>query len=158
MYSLSDNKREELKKPFGKVTTTLDKDELKGIVVTVGDVVTITLKKNGIEPDIAIVDYKTKRKEYKGQRFHAEEVIKVGNPAGGITRDLWNAIATSYASNKKIVIEVEGEEDLAALPAIFLAPENTTVIYGLPSQGMVIVNVGEKERKKVGKFLKEIEG
>jgi len=158
MYVLPDDKKEELRKPLGKVVREIDKSELKGKVVSVGDVVTMVLKEKGIEPDIAIVDYKIERKEYKGKKFHAQEIIKVKNPAGMITRELWNAIATAYAMQKKMLIEVEGEEDLAALAAIYLAPKNTTVIYGLPSKGMVVVKVGKEEREKVGKFLKEIEG
>ncbi len=158
MYVLPDDKREELRKPLGKVVKKISRNELKGKIVTVGDMVTMVMRKEGIVPDISIVDYKIERKEYKGEKFHAQKTIKAKNPAGMITRELWNAIATAYAMNEKVLIEVEGEEDMAALPAIYLAPENTTVIYGLPSKGMVIVNVGEKERKKVGEFLKEIEG
>ncbi len=158
MYVLPDEKKEELRKPLGRVVKEIGKEEIKGKVVSVGDMVTMVLQKNGIIPDIAVVDYRIERKEYKGERFHAEEIIKVRNPAGMITRELWNAIATAYTKDKSILIEVEGEEDLAALPAIYLAPDNTTVIYGLPSKGMVVVEVGEEERKKVGNFLKEIEG
>lgn len=158
MYVLPDNKKEELRKPLGKVVKELDKKEIKGKIVSVGDMVTMVLKEEGIEPNIAIVDYKIERKEYKGEKFNAEEIIRVRNPAGMITKELWNAIATAYAMKKKVLIEVEGEEDLAALPAIYLAPKNTTVIYGLPSKGMVVVEVGNEERKKVGEFLKEIEG
>jgi len=158
IYVIPDSKRDELRKPLGKVIQDIEKEEIKGRIVSVGDMVTMTLQKKGISPDIAIVDYKIERKEYKGEPFHAEEVIRVRNPPGVITGALWNAIATSYSKDKKMLIEVEGEEDLAALPAIYLAPENTTVIYGLPSVGMVVVEVGEKERKTVYRFLKEIEG
>jgi len=158
MYVVPENRKEELRKPLGRVIKDIDTQDIQGKLVCVGDMVTLTMRKKGIMPDIAIVDYKIERKEYKGEPFHAEEIIKVRNPPGVITRELWNAIATSYAKNKKMLIEVEGEEDLAALPAIYLAPDNTTVIYGLPSIGMVMVKVGEKERKRVDKFLKEIEG
>ena len=158
MYVLPNSRRDELKKPLGRVVRKIHKNELSERVVSVGDMVTMTLKEAGIEPDVAVVDYKIERKEYKGEPFHAEEVIKVRNPPGMITRELWRAIATSYTKNKKVLIEVEGEEDLAALPAIYLAPSNTTVIYGLPSVGMVVVKVGEKERKIVDRFLKGLEG
>ncbi len=158
MYIVPESKKKELRKPLGKVVDDIDGKEIQGKLVCVGDMVTITMIKKGIKPDIAIVDYKIERKEYKGEPFHAEEVIKVRNPPGMITRELWRAIATSYTKNKKVLIEVEGEEDLAALPAIYLAPSNTTVIYGLPSVGMVVVKVGEKERKIVDRFLKGLEG
>jgi len=66
-------------------------------------------------------------------------------------------VATGYALDEPVTIEVEGEEDLSALPAIYLAPNDTTVLYGLPSRGIVVVEVGKKEREKVWKFLKQME-
>ena len=156
MYFVPEEKKEELRKPLGKIVKSIDINELRGKIVTVGDMVTMHLNEKGINPDIAIIDYKIERKEYKGKKFQAQRVIKVKNPAGMITRQLWNAIATAYAMKEKTLIEVDGEEDLAALPAIYLAPENTTVIYGMPSKGMVVVKVGDKERKKVDEFLKSL--
>ncbi|MBC7128439.1 MAG: DUF359 domain-containing protein [Thermoplasmatales archaeon] len=158
MYIVPDEKKEELRKPLGKITKKIRKENLKGKIVSVGDMVTMSLEKEGIKPDIAVVDYRIERKEYERKDFSAEKIIKVKNPASKITRELWNAIATAYIENKKVLIEVDGEEDLAALPAIYLAPDNTTVIYGMPSKGMVVVNVGRKERDKVEKFLKNLEG
>ncbi|MBC7080754.1 MAG: DUF359 domain-containing protein [Thermoplasmatales archaeon] len=158
MYILPEDKKEELRKPLGKIKSKIGKENLKGKIVSVGDMVTLSLEKEGIEPNIAIVDYKIERKGYERKDFYAEKIIKVKNPAGQITRELWNAIATAYIEDKKVLIEVEGEEDLAALPAIYLAPDNTTVIYGMPCKGMVVVNVGRKEREIVEKFLKSLEG
>lgn len=163
MYTLPKERREELRKPLGDVIdeNTLKKRKMKGRIVTVGDKVTLTLKKNGIQPDMAIIDYKIERKECSDKEreilSNGMKRLKVKNPAGKITTELWNAIATGYALGEEITIEVEGEEDLAALPAICLAPQNTTVLYGLPSKGIVIVNVSNKEREKVWEFLKQME-
>ncbi|KAA0001793.1 MAG: DUF359 domain-containing protein [Thermoplasmata archaeon] len=163
MYVLPKEKREELRKPLGEVIDeeTLKKREIKGKIVTIGDKVTLTLKKNGIQPDMAIIDYKIERKECSKEEkqvlSNGKRIIKVKNPAGKITSELWNAVATGYALDECITVEVEGEEDLAALPAIYLAPRNTTVLYGLPSKGIVVVEVGKNEREKVWKFLKQME-
>ncbi|MEA2054583.1 MAG: DUF359 domain-containing protein [Candidatus Thermoplasmatota archaeon] len=164
MYTLMDNKRNELRKIMGELITEddIDKKEMKGKIVSVGDMVTATLKKHGIEPDISIVDYKIERKKCGHElkniiREGNEKVKKVRNPQKKITDDLWNAIEEAYARNEKVRIEVEGEDDLAALPAICLAPPDTTVMYGLPSRGIVFVEVGDDERKKVWSFLKKME-
>lgn len=110
---------------------------------------------------MAIIDYKIERKECSKEEkqvlSNGKRIIKVKNPAGKITSELWNAVATGYALDECITVEVEGEEDLAALPAIYLAPRNTTVLYGLPSKGIVVVEVGKNEREKVWKFLKQME-
>jgi len=157
MYYIPEEKKEELRKPLGKIVREIEKGDIKGKIISVGDMVTTKLQEKGIIPDIAIVDYRVERKEYK-REFYAEKKIKVKNPAGRITKQLWNAIATAYTLNKKVLIEVEGEEDLAALPAIYLAPHGAIVIYGLTSIGMVVVKVGNEERRKVEEFLKGLEG
>ena len=38
-------------------------------------------------------------------------------------------------------IVVEGEEDLATLPAILYAPPGSVVVYGQPDEGSVLVKV-----------------
>jgi len=154
MYKIPEEKQEELRKPLGKIVKEIE-EKINGKIVSVGDMVTIYLIKKGFKPNIAIVDYKIERKGHN-EKFEYPFKIKVKNPPGMITRELWNAVATAYAENKNTLIEVDGEEDLAALPAIYLAPENTTVIYGLRNKGMVVVKVGSEERKKVKEFLNGI--
>jgi uncharacterized protein (UPF0218 family) len=81
--------------------------------------------------------------------------IKVKNPPATISDDLWNTIASCYESLEKgpICLEIEGEEDLAALPAIYLAPGDVTIIYGLPNRGVVVVKPTESNKKKVKEIL-----
>ena len=58
---------------------------------------------------------------------------------------------------KTIRIEVDGEEDLATLPAIFLAPNrDVTIIYGLPDKGVVIVKTIEENIIKAKKIIDEM--
>lgn len=162
MYRLPESMREELKKPLGIVADTKDLEKFltkSYIVVAVGDITTITLYEKNYIPDIAVVDFKTKRKnseELKKKICAVKSpVIKVNNPAGSITDELWRAVATAY-SRGKTRIEVNGEEDLATLPCIFLAPENGIVIYGLPDIGMVVVNATKEKRKEIGQILKRM--
>ncbi len=50
-------------------------------------------------------------------------------------------------------IEVDGEEDLAAIPAILMAPEGARVLYGMPGRGMVVVIVDSSARSKAKALL-----
>jgi uncharacterized protein (UPF0218 family) len=45
-------------------------------------------------------------------------------------------------------IIVEGEEDLAALPALMLAPEGALVLYGQPGEGIVAVRAGRESASR----------
>lgn len=157
MYLIKEEQKEELRKPIGKVVKSINKKDLKGKIISIGDMVTIWLKEHGINPDISIIDYKIGRKKYKGKINGEEKIIKAKNPAGRITKQLWNAIEKAYKEKERIRIEVDGEEDLAALPAILMAPEGANVIYGLPSYGMVVVKVGENEKAMVRDFLSKME-
>lgn len=163
ILSLPGELREEMKAPLGII---VPEEELLNYisdaanVVTIGDLCTLTLYGKGMIPDIAIVDYKTRRgevKELKKQlRDVGDLVKKVVNPPGTLTRELWLAVKEAYMEKKKTRIEVEGEEDIAALPCVWLAPRRTTIIYGLPGKGLVVVkNAREDEevRMKVGRVL-----
>jgi len=53
-------------------------------------------------------------------------------------------------SKKNIRIEVDGEEDLATLPSIYLSPNrDVTIIYGMPDKGVVIVKTNDENKIKI---------
>ncbi len=56
-------------------------------------------------------------------------------------------------SDKHIQIVINGEEDLAALPAIAMAPISSVIIYGLPDKGAVVVRVTEDKKKEIQLLL-----
>lgn len=163
MLVLPDNLREKLKEPLGSLVDEQGLlKQLKNInnIVSVGDFVTFTLLKHRINPIICIVDYIIERKECSSEirkkilrfgKFH----IKIKNPSGTITDELWNTIESAYNNLEKgpYCIEIEGEEDLAALPAIYLAPSDVTIIYGLPNKGVVIVKATQAQKNKVKEIL-----
>ncbi|MEM4069082.1 MAG: DUF359 domain-containing protein, partial [Thermoplasmatales archaeon] len=59
-------------------------------------------------------------------------------------------------SKGNTIIEVEGEEDLASIPAIVLAPDGAIVIYGVPDKGIAVYEVGEVLRKSVTDLISTI--
>jgi uncharacterized protein (UPF0218 family) len=84
--------------------------------------------------------------------------LHVRNPVGTITDDLWEAIVSVYKRLKSgpYCIEVDGEEDLASLAAIYLAPGGVTVIYGLPNKGVVVVKATRSHKQKVKEVLDQM--
>ncbi len=162
MYKLPGYLRNELRKPLGKILN--EKEMLEKIknkkVTSVGDVVTLTMYEKGIIPDLGIVDFKSMRKMSYNLKekisMMKAEIVKVDNPPGTITDKMWNAIKEAYNRDEPTRIEVNGEEDLAALACIFLAPRDTVVVYGLPEKGVVAVNVTEEKKQLVGKILEKM--
>ncbi|MEW6070662.1 MAG: GTP-dependent dephospho-CoA kinase family protein [Candidatus Thermoplasmatota archaeon] len=130
-------------------------------IAVVGDIATLEVYRNGIAPKLAIVDFKSKRKSSEKLKSEISKisckVTKVKNPAGTITSELWNAVEEAYRDAENTRIEISGEEDLASLACIALAPENTLVLYGLPEKGLVVVEVTTKEKKLVNEVLKKME-
>ena len=163
MHILPDDLRAILKEPIDKLVDERGLLKLlkkEKYIVSVGDQVTYTLLKHNIEPVFCIVDFKIKREHSPSdiknmiQSFGKKNVV-IRNPPGCISDDLWNAIETAYDDLEKgsLLIVVEGEEDLAALPAIFLAPKDVTIIYGLPNKGVVVVKSTEENKRKVKEIL-----
>jgi uncharacterized protein (UPF0218 family) len=127
------------------------------ILVTVGDVVTATALRYRIIPKLSIVDFKTKRDEVLPPLPEKwDRSLKVKNAAGSISVELWNSIEVAFRSKGNTLIEVDGEEDLASIPAIMMAPEGAIVIYGVPNKGIAVYEVGECLRKHVSEEMDKI--
>lgn len=154
---LKEESREELKKTLGPIV----KGELPGRyvdkkpLIAVGDVVTETLLEQDIRPDVAIVDGKTRRGEFK-RDWTEEKTINIRNPPEVIKQESWNAIQDGISSEKPTFIEVDGEEDLLSLVAIALCPLGGLVIYGVPSEGMVINEVSEEIKDKTWEVINDM--
>lgn len=156
--------RERLKKPWGRVFPGMGEAlryvrSLRPVrIVAVGDMVTATLLKEGVKPDICVVDFRTLRSPLaREERRRVEELDlperRVVNPAAVLSRELWEA----FDLPPPLKIVVEGEEDLATLVAVVKSPPRTVVLYGQPGEGVVVVEV-ERVRKEVEALLREFEG
>src|SRR3989344_8127328 len=125
--TLPDNLRPQLQQPMGLVLhgdmieKSIEKNK-QNFLITVGDVATKTLLDNGITPTLAIIDNKVERKPYTGLKKYRAQLAKskkVTSGPGYISREAMQALKVRPF---KGVIEVNGEEDLLALPAIAYAP------------------------------------
>ena len=126
--------------------------EKRGSIIAVGDVTVKTLLDMEIIPDIGLIDGMTKRTALLESEIvdmdHFDEIKNAINPAGCLTPSLLNAIEDAISSQNSVVINVEGEEDLAPLYIHCLAPIGSVVLYGQPNVGVVsqISTLSVKER------------
>jgi uncharacterized protein (UPF0218 family) len=120
-------------------------------VTTVGDVVSRETLAAGIPVNLRIVDQRTLRKRISQVEIKAERTYRVSNPAGVITKEAWDTIKQAM-QDTDAVIYVEGEEDLLAIPAILESPDNAIIIYGQPSQGVVVVTASPDMKTEIKKM------
>ena len=126
--------------------------EKRGSIIAVGDVTVKTLLDMEIVPDIGLIDGMTKRTQLDESEVvnidAFDRLINAKNPAGCLTPSLLQAIEQSISSQNSVVIDVDGEEDLAPLYIHCLAPIGSVVLYGQPNVGVVsqISTLAVKER------------
>lgn len=137
------------------------------LVVTVGDVVTSSFNKAGILINLAIVDFKIKRKEtFKSLSelgfTKSEPDITVENKPGTISHELSTGVKKMIETllsqkrtlnHESIIIKVLGEEDLAVIPATIYSPNNTLIFYGQPDEGIVAVHGNDEIKRKTEVLL-----
>ncbi|MFB6177726.1 MAG: GTP-dependent dephospho-CoA kinase family protein [Halobaculum sp.] len=156
--------RSAFKTPLGAVYT--DPEELLAEggepVIAVGDVVTYHLRTAGHDPAVAVLDGKTKRddvsEEVEAVLSDRAARVPVENPQATLTEELLSALRSAVDDESSVVLHVEGEEDLAALPAILVAPVGASVVYGQPDEGMVLVSVTEDAKAEARALLERMDG
>jgi hypothetical protein len=161
---LPESLRSEFKEPFGPVYTdaaTLLADAGEP-VIAVGDVVTAHLCRAGRTPAVSVVDGRTKREAVAPETAAALDGLPPGttveNPAGELTGAMLRALRAAVAAPDPRVLDVEGEEDLATLPAVVVAPDGASVVYGQPDEGMVLVRVTPAARETMRDLLRRFDG
>lgn len=161
--------RADLKEPLGPIFTDTDAllDAAGSPVFCIGDVVTYHVIEAGETPAVAVVDERTERSAVDDEiaRTLAEfdgfdRTVTVLNPAATLTADLLDALATAVerADDTTTLIEVDGEEDLATLPTVVIAPDGAGVVYGQPGEGMVHVTVDATVRERCWELLSRMDG
>lgn len=168
-FQVPQSVRDKLKSPLGRlipdtlVNTRLLTSyfSLHNLTVSVGDRTTERLHELGFVPTLEIVDSREKRISRKSPSWSGNEdcLLKAKNLAGSIsTEALWSlkkCLSLSESGGKKLRLEIEGEEDLLALPVIAFYPDGAITFYGQPNEGMVIVST-EDSRKRCRDLLSEI--
>lgn len=170
LFRLTDHLRVVLKDPLGELVPNEERtrsnldDLVSSPLVLVGDVTASVMTKMGYDASLILVDNHTKRgKEIPTLTVKPSRILEVKNPAGMIGGELFESLEEAVRSivtedlEGPIMIEVDGEEDLSTLVAIKLMPNGSTVVYGQPDSGLVVVRVDDEMKKKVEDMLQEME-
>ena len=118
--------------------------------------VTANALRFGLEPWAAIVDGRAMRKplpSYPKPPLRRKLVLY--NPPGTISDEAWAIVGSAVREGNTLVL-VDGEEDLLALLAIALGPEEAIVIYGQPGRGVVLVEINENSKRLVRDIIKKM--
>lgn len=158
------NDKNVLKRPFGTLVADQDiaKEKISTMlhgakkIFTVGDATTARLVSFGITPHIAVVDG-LERRSRRGHsiNYHAKEMLCT-NPAGTISREAVHVLEVALETPPPIIVKVNGEEDMLALPLFILAPKGSAVLYGQPLEGVVVVYITEEKQNQAKDLMNKI--
>ena len=163
-----------LKEPFGNLIPdkNINRRKLNAVlrdakkIISVGDATTDRLISFGIIPDISVVDGKErrmKRKYVNNSSLSGDQIdkniakeLKCSNEAGTISKKAVELLQDALEMSSPVRIIVDGEEDLLALPLFLIVPDKAVVMYGQPCEGLVVVKINSKVRKKAKDLMDRI--
>lgn len=163
-FQLTEDLRREFQKPFGDLllnARSLSKDRER-LIITVGDVTAKTFNDLSLEQNLSVIDFKVGRiKKFANIQelgfAGAEVIFNVDNPPGFITSHTLRKLIEIFklGLREKTILQINGEEDLAVLPIVLIAPLGTFIFYGQPHEGLVKVIISEDSKNKAyNLFLK----
>ena len=164
VLTLPEGLRGELKEPMGPIFSDPAGllDRVEGRLIAIGDIVTYHFERGGVSPDLAVVDGRTKRvavdEAVRAAPSSSARRMTVENPPGTLSADLLAGLIEALDSPEQTVLSVDGEEDLAVLPAILAAEIGASVVYGQPDEGMVHVAVTPDRKAEVADLLARMDG
>jgi uncharacterized protein (UPF0218 family) len=166
VVELPQSLRHKLKGAMGPIFTDTEEllDSASDPLIAVGDMVTYHLLEAGRVPDVALVDEHTERTQVEADVWDAisgfDREVVVSNPAATLTAELLTALqeAIERAGDESTLVVVDGEEDLASLPALVAAPMGASIVYGQPGEGMVLVEVKRETTDRARDLLSQMDG
>ena len=131
------------------------------LIASVGDVVTLNIISNNLLPNIAIIDGKTRRQkklDFRNMEKKFNYILKAKNPASTITVEALGILSfasfIAFRGNRVLVI-VDGEEDLLVIPLAYYLPLNSIILYGLMDTALVALPVSHYLKKSILKFVRK---
>ena len=155
---------QKLKNPFGELIHDheVNKDRILAAIrgakkiVTVGDATTERVVSFGIVPDVSVVDGRERRTIRDHPIRYPAKQFKCVNPQGTITADSLDVVQQALKESRPVIVNVDGEEDMLALPAFYYAPIGSVVLYGQPLEGLVVVTVTPSRQKEAKALMDRI--
>jgi pantetheine-phosphate adenylyltransferase len=149
---LTQSLRLTLQQPWAEVLDEIP-EKIDGTkAVAIGDITVQKFNQKNVGQFLSVVDLLVQRQikfhNLSELGFAEKTAQKVKNPHGTITSELFQATREAFSNESKKIILVEGEEDLAFLPVMLIAPLGFSIFYGQPNQGLVKVDVTEENKAK----------
>ena len=164
-----------LRKPFGDVIRYDQVEKHKIIqlrqatrkLLTVGDTTTAKVLSFNVVPDVSVVDGLEKRyasaisiSKLKSMisSISGAELIELScrNKPGSISLEVISILFRALMYHIPVLVRVIGEEDLITLPLIAYAPTYSTILYGQPSEGLVVVRVRKRIQERAKHLMRTI--
>ncbi len=143
--TLSDTQRQVFSKPQGALIT--EPSSRPSYKIVVGDSTLETFSLFGWEYSIGVFDGHCERKTYTSPMLEKLEITATAhNPAGTISTNASQVLQQFIAAQNNGHIKITGEEDLLAVAAVILAPLKSYVYYGQPHEGLVEIEVTERNK------------
>ena len=169
VFHLPDSLRKQLSLSLGEIIATPSR--IRVIInavnteqtITVGDKTAEIFLSLGKKPFLSIIDFKIQRvtryKNLKDIGFSGrEDLVEVINSPGTINKQLCKELHKFFRIKRTgQVIRVIGEEDLAVIPCVLLAPLGFQIYYGLRDRGLVRVEVNLEMKKLMSDMIKRFD-
>jgi len=139
----------------GNLNALLTKISRAKLVIAVGDATCRTLRSMGRRADIELMDGKEQRRDVPLEASHTT-TVRITNPAGQITVEAKSTLKRILPKGRRVTFIIEGEEDLLAIPTALYAPLGSTVLYGQPGRGIVVLEVDRELKKRMRQLLRDL--
>jgi cytidyltransferase-like protein len=158
---LPDKLRSKLQEPWGKILSEIPNNLDGAKTIVVGDATAQKFNQKNIKQFLSIVDFQIQRKfafqNLSELGFANEDVQKIKSVHGSVSPELLKAVQSAFNSKNRTVILIEGEDDLAVLPVLLIAPLGFSIFYGQPNQGLVQINVTEENKEKAYQLVQHFD-
>jgi pantetheine-phosphate adenylyltransferase len=154
------SQREFLSQPQGKPVESPTKENKTPLICVVGDSSLEQFIENDWAYDLGIYDYRQQREAVKSKlikqvKTNYQTENKAGLISQPLTIELKKALHNLLNKDQQSPqhLYVQGEEDLAAVALILLAPLQTRIYYGQPGEALIEMMVNLDLKKKIYQVL-----